>query len=157
MNNPCTKEGYKALKDKLQQLTSKDRPKVIDEIATARALGDLKENAEYHAAKEKQALLEAQIQELSNSIANANIIDVKNSNINKDRIQFGAIVEYENLETNTTSKWQLVGKDEADVEKKKISIFSPIAKGLIGKQEGEQVKIKTPKSTIHLEILSIKY
>jgi transcription elongation factor GreA len=155
MSNPCTQQGFQMLKDKLQGLISKERPKVIEEIAEARSHGDLKENAEYHAAKEKQAMIEAQIAQLQTSLAEARVIDTKN--IDSEKIQFGAIVEYENVATKEISEWQLVGKDEADFTQKKISIFSPIAKGLIGKREGDTVKIITPKGELQLHILSIEY
>ena len=155
MSNPCTKEGYKILKNRLRKLISNDRHAIIKDIAQARSHGDLKENAEYHAAKEKQGMIEAQIAQLSSTIADAQIIDT--TQIKSEKIQFGATVEYEDLTTKKIYKWYLVGKDEADIENQKMSIFSPIAKGLVGKKEGDSVKIKTLKGILNLNILSVEY
>ncbi len=155
MSNPCTKEGYKILKNRLRKLISNDRHAIIKDIAQARSHGDLKENAEYHAAKEKQGMIEAQIAQLSSTIADAQIIDT--TQIKSEKIQFGATVEYEDLTTKKIYKWYLVGKDEVDIENQKMSIFSPIAKGLVGKKEGDSVKIKTLKGILNLNILSVEY
>ena len=155
MSNPCTKEGYKILKNRLRKLISNDRQAIIKDIAQARSHGDLKENAEYHAAKEKQGMIEAQIAQLSSTIADAQIIDT--TQIKSEKIQFGATVEYEDLATKKIYKWYLVGKDEVDIENQKMSIFSPIAKGLVGKKEGDSVKIKTLKGILNLNILSVEY
>ena len=155
MSNPCTKQGFQQLKERLKELVFKARPKVIAEIAEARSHGDLKENAEYHAAKEKQALIEAQINQISTSIAQADIIDT--NKISSDKIQFGAFVEYKNITTGEVFEWQLVGKDEANIEQKKISIFSPIAKALIGKKENDVVKVTTMRGDCELKILFVEY
>ena len=155
MPYPCTKEGYQKLKSELKLLVTKERPKVIEEIAVARSYGDLKENAEYHAAKEKQGMIEARIAVLNESLSNLQVVDI--SNVESDKIQFGAIVEYENLDTGEVFCWQLVGKDEADIENNKISILSPIGRSLIGKEEGDEVEVETPKGKQNLNILSVKY
>ena len=155
MTRPCTSAGYKKLKGELEQLIQKERPKIIAEIAEARSHGDLKENAEYHAAKEKQGWIESRIAELNQSLSDLEIVDV--SAVKSTKIQFGATVKYENIDNEETFEWQLVSSEEADVQKKKMSIASPIGKGLLGKEVGDYVEINIPKGTINLKILEIKY
>ena len=155
MTRPCTSAGYKKLKGELEQLIQKERPKIIAEIAEARSHGDLKENAEYHAAKEKQGWIESRIAELNQSLSDLEIVDV--SAVKSTKIQFGATVKYENIDNEETFEWQLVSSEEADVQEKKMSIASPIGKGLLGKEVGDYVEINIPKGTINLKILEIKY
>ena len=132
MARPCTPEGYKKLKAELEFLIQKERPKVIAEIAEARSHGDLKENAEYHAAKEKQGWIESRIAELNQSLSDLEIVDV--SAVKSTKIQFGATVKYENIDAEGIFEWQLVSSEEADVQEKKMSIASPIGKNLLGKE-----------------------
>lgn len=153
---PMTPQGEQALKEELQQLKSVERPRIIAAIAEARAHGDLKENAEYHAAKEQQGFCEGRIQEIEAKLGAADVIDV--SKLQQDgRVVFGVTVEIENLDTEERRSYQLVGDDEADYKVNKISINSPIARGLIGKREGDEVKIQTPKGEVEYEIMSVKY
>lgn len=153
---PMTPKGEQALKEELQQLKSVDRPRIIAAIAEARAHGDLKENAEYHAAKEQQGFCEGRIQEVEAKLGAADVIDV--TTLQQDgRVVFGVTVEIENLNTEERKSYQLVGDDEADYKINKISINSPIARGLIGKREGDEVKINTPKGEVEYEIVSVKY
>ncbi|TEU25307.1 transcription elongation factor GreA [Alkanindiges illinoisensis] len=153
---PMTPQGEQALKEELQQLKSVERPRIIAAIAEARAHGDLKENAEYHAAKEQQGFCEGRIQEIEAKLGAADVIDV--TKLQQDgRVVFGVTVEIENLDTEERRSYQLVGDDEADYKVNKISINSPIARGLIGKREGDEVKIQTPKGEVEYEIMSVKY
>ncbi|WP_026471396.1 transcription elongation factor GreA [Alkanindiges illinoisensis] len=153
---PMTPQGEQALKEELQQLKSVERPRIIAAIAEARAHGDLKENAEYHAAKEQQGFCEGRIQEIEAKLGAADVIDV--AKLQQDgRVVFGVTVEIENLDTEERRSYQLVGDDEADYKVNKISINSPIARGLIGKREGDEVKIQTPKGEVEYEIMSVKY
>lgn len=152
---PITTKGYRALQDELQNLISKERSKIIRDIETARAHGDLKENAEYHAAKERQSFIETRIQQLNSVLANSEIIDV--STINSDQVRFGATVTYQDLETEIQTTWKIVGEEESNVENREISIRSPIAMALLGKEEGDDVEIKIPKGMIEVEIMSIEY
>ena len=132
---PITEKGYKRLQDELAQLIKVERPKIIDDIETARAHGDLKENAEYHAAKEKQGFIEGRIQRLNQVLADSEIVKV--STINASDVRFGATVTYEELETGEQSSWKIVGEEETNVENREISIKSPIAQSLLGKEEGD--------------------
>ncbi|MCP4751667.1 MAG: transcription elongation factor GreA [Proteobacteria bacterium] len=152
---PITAKGYRNLQDELQQLIKHERSKIINDIEEARAHGDLKENAEYHAAKEKQGFVEGRIQHLNFLLANSEIIDI--SNTNSDQVRFGATVTYEDVETEEQVTWRIVGEDEADIDNGEISIKSPIARALLGKEEGDDIKIKVPKGTIEVEITSIEY
>ncbi len=153
---PLTVKGAEKLKQELHELKTVVRPKIIQAIAEARAHGDLRENAEYHAAREQQSFVEGRIREIEAKLANAEIIDV--SQINADgKVVFGAIVELEDLETGETVTYQIVGDDEADIKSGRISIFSPIARALIGKQAEEVVKVKTPKGTRAYEIRAVNY
>jgi transcription elongation factor GreA len=152
---PITKEGYQKLKDEVEHLTKVDRPKIIEDISTARAHGDLKENAEYHAAKEQQGWIEGRIQQVNFILANSDVIDT--STIESDSIRFGATVTYQDMDTEEEFTWMIVGEDETDIKNNKISIKSPIAKALVGKEEGDDVEIQTPKGRIEVEIISVDY
>jgi transcription elongation factor GreA len=153
---PMTPAGHKALQEELNQLKTVDRPRIIAAIAEARAHGDLKENAEYHAAKEQQGFCEGRIMEIEGKLGAADIIDM--AKVNQDgRVIFGVTVEIENLDTEERKRYQIVGDDEADFKKSKISINSPIARGLIGKREGDEAKIQTPSGEVEYEIVSVQY
>lgn len=152
---PITKNGFEQLQTELKQLIKEERPKIIDDIATARAHGDLKENAEYHAAKERQGWIEGRIQKLNAILANSDVIDV--TEVDSDKVRFGATVTYEDMDSGEETTWQIVGEEEADIKKRKISAKSPIARALIGKEEGDDVLIKAPKGNVEVEIVSIEY
>ena len=150
-----TAEGYTKLQDELKKLTSEDRPKIIEAIAEARSHGDLSENAEYQYAKEQQSLIEGRIIDLESAISKAEVIDVKS--VEGDDIKFGARVEIEDDESGEKQKYQIVGEYESDIENKKLSITSPLARGLIGKTEEDNVEINSPKGLKSYTILSVKY
>ncbi len=152
---PMTQAGYESLKSELKQLTSKDRPAVINAISTAREHGDLKENAEYHAAKEQQGFIEGRIQELNEKLALANVIDI--TKLSGEKVVFGATVSFVDVNTEKESSYQIVGADESDLQKNKISISSPIARALIGKSAGDTLSIPIPKGKIEIEILRVKF
>ncbi len=152
---PMTQEGYESLKSELKQLTSKDRPAVISAISSAREHGDLKENAEYHAAKEQQGFIEGRIQELNEKLALANVIDI--TKLSGEKVVFGATVSFVDVDTEKESSYQIVGADESDLQKNKISISSPIARALIGKSAGDTLSIPIPKGKIEIEILCVKF
>ena len=152
---PVTKNGFEALEAELQDLIKVQRPTVVEAIAEAREHGDLKENAEYHAAREQQSFIEGRIQELEAVTGRAQVIDP--STLSGDTVKFGATVTIVDEETDEESTYQIVGDYEADLESGKISISSPIAKGLIGKSEGDSVVIRTPKGPGDYEILNVKY
>ena len=152
---PMTQAGYESLKSELKQLTSKDRPAVINAISTAREHGDLKENAEYHAAKEQQGFIEGRIQELNEKLALANVIDI--TKLSGEKVVFGATVSFVDVGTEKESSYQIVGADESDLQKNKISISSPIARALIGKSAGDTLSIPIPKGKIEIEILGVKF
>ena len=153
---PVTKKGYEILKKELKQLINTDRPAVVNAISTAREHGDLKENAEYHAAKEQQSHNEGRIQEIEDLIARANVIDVTTMN-NDGKVIFGSTVYLQNLDTNEKIEYKLVAKDEADLKKKLIFFQSPIGKGLIGKNKNDLVEISTPAGIKNFEIIDVKY
>ena len=153
---PITVTGLEKLKQELIFLKEKKRPVIIAAIADARSHGDLKENAEYHAAKEQQAHNEGRIQEIEDLIARANVIDVTKIN-NDGKIIFGSTVYLQNLDTSEKIDYKLVSKDEADLNKKLIYFQSPIGKGLIGKNKNDLVKIKTPAGIKKFEIIDVKY
>ena len=153
---PITVVGLEKLKEELVFLKEKKRPEIIAAIAEARSHGDLKENAEYHAAKEQQSHSEGRIQEIEDLIARANIIDVTKIN-NDGKIIFGSTVYLQNLDTNEKINYKLVGKDEADLKKKLIFFQSPIGKGLIGKKKNDLVEISTPAGIKNFEITDVKY
>ena len=150
---PLTKDGEVKLQEELRNLKL-ERPKITKAIAEAREHGDLKENAEYHAAREQQGMVEAKIKDIEFKLANSEIIENKTSE-NKDQIIFGSFVELLNIEDNSKIKYQLVGEDEADVSKNKISVNSPIAKGLIGKKVGNVITIIAPKGELNFKIIKI--
>ena len=152
---PMTQEGYEKLQDELKKLTSKDRPNIIAAIAEARGHGDLSENAEYQYAKEQQSLIEGRISDLESTISRAEIIDIKNMTGND--IKFGATVEIEDDESSKKYKYQIVGEYESDIENKKISITSPLARGLIGKSKDDNVEVNSPKGIKSYTIISVKY
>jgi len=153
---PITVQGAKKLQDELFQLKSVDRPRVIEAIATAREHGDLKENAEYHAAREQQGFIEGRIKDIEGKLGNAVIIDVTTVNAN-GKVVFGATVFVADEETGDEMTYQIVGEDEADIKNNMISIGSPIARALIGKEEGDVAEVKTPGGLRALEIVEIKY
>ncbi len=153
---PLTVVGANKLRAELEQLKSVVRPRIIADIATAREHGDLKENAEYHAAREQQSFTEGRIKDIDGKLSNAEIIDVTQVDAN-GRIIFGTTVEIENLETDEVVTYQIVGQDEANIKEHRISIGSPIARALIGKEKEDVVTVKAPGGDIDYEILSIKY
>jgi len=152
---PITKEGYERLKTELQRLQKEERPIVIRAIEEARAHGDISENAEYEAAKEKQGLLETRIMDMTQKLGHCEIIE--SSNEDNGRITFGSTVVMEDLETGEITSYRLVGPYEADVQAGTISVTSPLGKALIGKEEGEEVRVQTPKGVRNLEILEIQH
>ena len=152
---PMTVLGFKTLEDEQKKLKYKDRPDVIKAIAEAREHGDLSENAEYHAAKELQSFIERRITELEDKIRRSDIIDV--SNIKNDKIVFGATIELFDKKSEKELTYQIVGIDEANVEKGLISINSPVARALMGKKIGDSVNVKTPGGEMSYEILKIEY
>ena len=153
---PITVSGLEKLKEELIFIKEKKRPEIIAAIAEARSHGDLKENAEYHAAKEQQSHNEGRIQEIEDLIARANVIDVTKIN-NDGKVIFGSTVYLQNLDTNEKINYKLVGKDEADLKKKLIFFQSPIGKGLIGKKKNDLVQISTPAGVKNFEITDVKY
>ena len=153
---PITINGLQKLKDELIFLKEKKRPEIVSAIAEARSHGDLKENAEYHAAKEQQSHNEGRIQEVEDIIARANVIDVTKLN-NDGKVIFGSTVFLDNLDTAEKINYKIVGKDEADLTKKLIYFQSPIGKGLIGKNKGDLVEIKTPSGSKNFEIINVEY
>ena len=153
---PLTLRGADLLKDELKRLKSTDRPAVIKAIAEARAHGDLKENAEYHAAKEQQSFIEGRIQDIEGKLSNAEIIDVTQLNAN-GRVVFGATVVLADENTGDEVTYQLVGDDEADIKNGLVSISSPIARALVGKSEGDIATVVAPGGDKEFEILEIRY
>jgi transcription elongation factor GreA len=149
-------QGARKLRAELEQLKSVARPQVIAAIAEARAHGDLRENAEYHAAREQQGFIEGRISELENTLANAEIIDTSKLNPGS-RIVFGAIVELQDIHSDDTMTYQIVGDLEADIKERKISVSSPVARALIGKSEGDTVHIETPGGRKSYEIVEVQY
>ena len=152
---PMTPAGFAKMKEELKRLTSVERPQITKEIEIARAHGDLSENAEYHAAREKQGMVEAKIRDIQNKLGRADVIDV--TKMRGDRVVFGSTVTLLDLATDDELTYRIVGDDESDINKNLLSIQAPIARGLIGKREGEEVEIKTPGGSRELEILSVEY
>jgi transcription elongation factor GreA len=151
-----TVEGAERLKAELQRLKSVERPSVIQAIAEARSHGDLSENADYDAAKERQGFIEGRIAEIENKLAGAQVIDP--STVDGDgRVVFGATVEIEDVESGTRRTWRIVGDDEADVRENKVSVNSPLARALIGKEEGDSVEVQAPGGVRTYEIVAISY
>lgn len=153
---PMTTNGAERLREELQELKTVARPKVIDAIAEARAHGDLKENAEYHAAREQQSFIEGRIKDIEYKLANAQVIDVTKMP-QSGKVIFGTTVTILNEDTDEEVSYQIVGEDEADIKQKRISISSPIARALIGKEEGDIVDVKTPAGIKTFEIMQVQY
>ncbi len=151
---PMTKEGYEKLKQELDHIIKVQRPRNIKDIEEARAHGDLSENAEYHAAKERQGHLDAKKRELEHKLSNAQIIDV--SKLSNEKVVFGTTVTLADTESGDTKKYTLVGQEEADLKKGKISVQSPVGRALIGHKAGDVVTIKTPAKTVEYEIQEIE-
>lgn len=153
---PMTPDGFLKLKEELRQLKTVERAKNIHDIEEARAHGDLSENAEYHAAKEKQGIIAAQIIDLEDKVSRAEVIDPKTVQVN-DKVVFGATVRLYDLATEEEMTYQIVGDNESDIKQAKIGISSPIARGLLGRRSGDEVKINTPKGVREFEVVSIDY
>ncbi|MGH1398092.1 MAG: transcription elongation factor GreA [Alphaproteobacteria bacterium] len=152
---PVTKIGFEKLQAEFEDLKTVQRPRVIEDIAVAREHGDLKENAEYHAAREQQSFIEGRIQTLEAVLGRAQVIDP--TTLSGDTVKFGATVEIVNEDTDEERTYQIVGDYDADMDNGLISMSTPIAKALIGKAEGDSVKVQTPKGAVDYEILSVKY
>ena len=152
---PMTGEGYQSLDDELKRLKTLERPTVIAAIAEARLHGDLSENAEYHAAKDRQGWIEGRIAEIEDKIARAQIIDV--SKLSGDQVKFGATVSVVDEDTEESARYQIVGEHEADVRSGKISIASPIARAMIGKESGETIEVNTPGGVKAYEIVKVEW
>lgn len=153
---PLTVTGAQRLREELQRLKSVERPRIINAIAEARAHGDLRENAEYHAAKEQQSFIEGRIAEIEAQLSNAQIIDVASLNAN-GKVVFGATVELEDADSGDTVTYQIVGDDEADIKAGKISVSSPIARALIGKFSGDTAHVQAPGGERQYEVLDVRY
>lgn len=153
---PLTERGAELLRDELKQLKTIDRPRIIEAIATARAHGDLKENAEYHAAKDQQGMAEARIRDIEAKLSNAQIIDVTRLPAT-GRVVFGSTVHVVVGEDESEAKYRIVGEDEADIKAGLMSVTSPIARALIGKQEDDTVEVETPGGSRTYEILKVEY
>ena len=153
---PLTTAGAERLKQELKELKSVKRPAVIDAIATAREHGDLRENAEYHAAREEQGFIEGRIAEIESTLSNAQIIDITRMAQN-DRVIFGCTVELIDTDSGNEVTYQIVGDIEADINKHRIAISSPIARALIGKEAGEEAIVEAPGGTMEYEILAVRY
>lgn len=152
---PVTEKGFKEITAKLLELKTKERPEIIKAISTARELGDLSENAEYKAAREKQSFIEGKIQELEDKIARSEVIDI--SKLSGDTVKFGATIQLVDIDTDKEILYQIVGEYESDLQNKKISITSPLAKALIGKSKGDVVEVNAPTGIKEYEILDVKY
>lgn len=153
---PITVKGAEMLREELTRLKQDDRPKVITAIAEARAHGDLKENAEYHAAREQQGFIEGRIKDIEGKLSHAQVIDVKTMNPN-GKVVFGATVDVYEEEEDSEHTFYIVGEDEADYKQGLISISSPMARALIGKEEGDVAVVETPKGPRHMDILEVRY
>ena len=149
-----TQAGYDRLMEKLEDLKGRGRREVADDLEEAASHGDLRENADYDAAKEKQGMLEAQIRHIEGELGRAMVVDA--SQLNTDRVQFGLVIEFENLDTEVTSKYQIVSEIEADLKEQRISITAPIIRPLIGRSAEDIVEIELASGTIEVEILSIR-
>lgn len=152
---PVTPEGFEKLNNELRELKSVERPQIIKAISSARELGDLSENAEYHSAKEKQGFIEAKIADLEEKISRAEVIDI--TKLDGDDVKFGATVKLCNLETDQSITYRIVGVDEADIKKGYISFTSPISKSLIGKRTGDIVDVNTPGGVKSYEVIEVLY
>lgn len=152
---PMTPTGHSAMMEELKRLKEVERPKVSQEIGVAREHGDLRENAEYHAAKDKQGLIEARINELEDKLSRAEVIDV--SKLGGSTVKFGARVQLEDVDSGKIVEYQIVGPDEASIDAGSISVTSPVARSLIGREVGDEVKVRTPGGQKTYEILEIKW
>lgn len=155
MATPITKKGYEALKADLDRLKREERPKIIEAIAEARAHGDLSENAEYEAAKERQGFIESRIKELEHKLADARVIDT--SNLSSETVVFGATVTVLETESQEEKQYTLVGQDEADLKDGKISVQSPVGRALIGHRVGDIIEVKTPARMVEYELRAIRF
>lgn len=153
---PMTERGATLLREELQRLKSVDRPRVIQAISEARAHGDLKENAEYHAAKEQQGFIEGRIKEIEGKLSHIQVIDVTSLDA-KGKVVFGATVKLLDIQTDTETTYQIVGEDEADISAGLLSFSSPIARALIGKDEGDDVTFSAPSGDKHFEVVKVSY
>ena len=154
--NPITIEGEILLRDELKKLKTEDRPRIIDDIATAREFGDLKENAEYHAAKEQQSLTEARIRDIESKLSSSQVIDILKMNPS-DKVIFGTTVTVFNSELEKSMTYKIVGEDEADASKGMISFASPLARQLMGKFEDDVIKLEAPGGLTEYEIEKVEY
>lgn len=153
---PMTVQGHEALQQELNQLKKIERPVIIQAIAEARAHGDLKENAEYHAAKEKQGFIEGRIRDIESKLSQCRVIDIKQID-NNGKVIFGSTVTLLNIDTDEQVVYHLVGEDEADLKHSKISVTSPVARALIGRIQGDEITAKSPKGDMVYEILKVEY
>ncbi len=153
---PMTVQGARALEEELKHLKTELRPQITQAIAEARELGDLKENAEYHAAREQQGMVEARIRDIEGRLQNAQVIDVA-SIPRTGKVIFGTTVDIANVETDETVTYQIVGDDESDIKRGKLSVSSPIARALVGKEEGDVVAVKTPSGVLEYEIVEVRH
>lgn len=153
---PMTVMGAELLREELQRLKTVERPRIINAIAEARAHGDLKENAEYHAAREQQGFVEGRIMEIEAKLSTAQVIDVTQIE-NTGKVIFGTTVKLNNVKTSAEVTYKIVGDDEADINVNKISVSSPIARALIGKYEGDVIQVRTPDGEIEYEIMEVEY
>lgn len=155
MKAPITKDGYEKLRNELERLKKIERPRIIKEISEARAHGDLSENAEYHAAKERQSFIEGRIKDVESKLAHATIIDTRN--LSTDKIVFGATVLLQDTTSEEKKRYTLVGQDESNLKENKISVHSPVGKALIGRKVGDLVEITTPATKFEYEVLDISF
>ncbi|WP_068828269.1 transcription elongation factor GreA [Pseudomonas sp. BMS12] len=153
---PMTVQGARALEEELAHLSKVVRPKLSQDIGEARELGDLKENAEYHAAREQQGMVEARIRDIEGRLQNAVVIDVTTI-AHTGKVIFGTTVEIANCDTDESVTYQIVGEDEADIKRGKISVGSPIARALVGKEEGDVVAVQTPSGLVEYEIVEVRH
>ena len=153
---PMTVQGARALEEELHHLTKVVRPKLSQDIGTARELGDLKENAEYHAAREQQGMVEARVRDIEGRLQNSVVIDVTTI-AHTGKVIFGTTVEIANVDTDESVTYHIVGEDEADFKLGKISVGSPIARALVGKNEGDVVTVKTPSGVVEYEIIEVRH
>ena len=156
MSTPMTVEGEQALREELQRLKFELRPKIIEDLAKARAHGDLRENAEYHAVREQHGFNEGRIQEIEGKLADAQVIDIARIR-ESGKVVFGATVSLENLDSGESVRYQIVGEDEADIKLGKISFSSPIGRALIGKRCDDEVEVNAPGGTVNYEILKVEH
>ena len=154
--HPMTKEGEDLLRKELKKLKSEDRSKVVQAIAEARELGDLKENAEYHSAKEQQGFIERRIREIESKLSNSQVIDVTKIT-SSGKVVFGTTIELDDLEGKKQVKYKIVGEDESDAKAGKISFLSPLAINLIGKNQGDEIEVEAPEGKKNYKIVSVKH